>query len=137
MQNKAEQLPNQKTTWGAISTRIEEFDDWKERTRNTYCSEDTALLCYLSDQLKAEGDPLVGAHMNHPVMGLISHMSASNSRMQELMYAYLAIVVEQNLEPARKLVAGQRLRPGLHPDYVAATRCYGDLTPQPAAPAAS
>lgn len=125
MLSKAEQLPNQTSTWGAISSHVEEFDAWQERTRNTYCSEDAALLCYLGDQLKAEGDPLVGARMNHPVMGLISHMSASNSRMQELMYAYLAIVVEQNLEPARKLVSGQRLRRGLHPDYVAATRCYG------------
>lgn len=125
MKADAEKLPNQKSTWGAISTRVEEFDAWQERTRNTYCSEDTALLCYLGDQLKAEGEPLIGARMNHPVMGLISYMSASNSRMQELMYAYLAIVVEQNMEPARKLVAGQRLRRGLHPDYVAATRCYG------------
>jgi len=119
-------LPNQLTTWGAISRSVEEFEHWRERTGNTQNSEDTSLLCYLSDQLGVEGEPLVGARVNHPVLGLLSYMSERNSRMQELLYAYLAIVVEQNLAPAKKLVAGQRLRRGLHPEYVAATRCYGD-----------
>ncbi|MOA41460.1 hypothetical protein D3C78_1634220 [compost metagenome] len=52
-------------------------------------------------------------------------MSESNNRMQELMLAYLTLAVEGNSQPARKLIAGQRLHTGLHLDYIAATRCYG------------
>lgn len=122
----SDNLPNQTMTWGAISNVVEEFEDWRERTGNGQDSEDSALLCYLAEQLGAEGKPLVGARMSHPVHGLLSYMSERNSRMQELLYAYLAIVVERNMEPGRKLVAGQRLKRGLHPEYVAKTRCYGD-----------
>lgn len=116
---------NQKTTWGALSTSVEEFTDWQQRTRGNYGSESSELLAYLADQLGAEGADLRGRAFNHPVLGLLSHMSANNNRMQELLFAYLALAVANDTEPAKKLINGQRLTGGLHPDYVAATSCYG------------
>lgn len=121
----AETLPNQRTTWAKLSSAVEEFDAWKQRKDRRYASDDAELLCYLTDQLQAEGASLAGFQMNHPVLGLLSHMSESNNRMQEVLFAYLSIVVSKDCEPARKMIAGQRLQAGLHPDYVAATRCYG------------
>ena len=122
---QAETLPNQQVTWGALSDSIEEFSDWQKRADREFASDDAELLAYLGEQLKAEGAPLVGARFNHPILGLLSHMSEEGNRMQELMYAYLAIAVAQDCEPAQRLIAGQRLRAGLHPDYVAQTQCYG------------
>lgn len=119
------QLPNQKATWGALSATIEEFSDWQIRTQVIYGGESAELLAYLSDQLNAEGSALKGRNFNHPVLGLLSHMSEQNNRMQELLYAYLALAVANDSVPAQKLIAGQRLTRGLHPDYVAATCCYG------------
>lgn len=121
----ASKLPNQKTTWGALSSSVEEFSDWQKRTRGSYGSESAELLVYLSDQLNSEGAALKGSTFNHPVLGLLSYMSANNNRMQELLFAYLALAVANDCEPARKLIAGQRLKGDLHPDYVAATCCYG------------
>lgn len=121
----AVKLPNQKTTWGALSVSVEEFSDWQSRTQGRYASESAELLAYLSDQLKVEGAALKGSTFNHPVLGLLSYMSTSNNRMQELLFAYLALTVANDCEPARKLIAGQRLKGGLHPEYVAATCCYG------------
>lgn len=119
------QLPNQKTTWGALSASVEEFSDWQKRTQGSYGDESAELLAYISDQLNVEGAALKGSTFNHPVLGLLSYMSANNNRMQELLFAYLALTVANDCEPAQKLIAGQRLKGGLHPDYVAATCCYG------------
>ncbi len=119
------ELPNQQTTWEALSLNVEEFADWKKRTGVKYASENAELLAYLLDQLKTEGAEPGCGNFNHPVLGLLSYMSESNNRMRELLFAYLALSVANNDEPARKLVAGQRLTTGLHPDYVAETRCYG------------
>lgn len=124
MQTKI-QLPNQKTTWAALSASVEEFTDWQKRTNRRYGSESSELMAYLSDQLGAEGAELRGSALNHPVLGLLSHMSEKNNRMQELLFAYLALAVANDRDPAKKLIAGQRLAGGLHPDYVAATCCYG------------
>lgn len=119
------ELPNQQTTWGALSSNVEEFSEWKKRTGEEYPSEVAELLAYLSHQLKLEGAEPGCGNFNHPVLGLLSYMSESNNRMRELLFAYLSLSVANNDEPARKLVAGQRLTTGLHPDYVAATLCYG------------
>lgn len=119
------QLPNQKTTWGALSASVEEFSDWQKRTNRKYGSEASELMAYLSDQLNAEGAELRGSTFNHPVLGLLSHMSEKNNRMQELLFAYLALAVAKDSDPAKKLIAGQRLAGALHPDYVAMTCCYG------------
>lgn len=118
-------LPNQLTTWSGLSTVVEEFSAWQRRTGKRYASEETELLSYLMDQLEAESGPLVGAPIEHPVLGLLSYMSIRNNRMRELLYAYLAIVVTADVGPARKLIAGQRLAAKLLPAYVTATRCYG------------
>lgn len=122
---QVETLPTQQVTWGALSDSIEEFSDWQKRAGREFACDEAELLAYLTDQLQAEGAPLVGARFNHPVMGLLSHMSERGNRMQELLYAYLAIAVGQDCEPAQRLIAGQRLQSGLHPDYVAETQCYG------------
>lgn len=123
---QVETLPNQQVTWGALSDSIEEFSDWQKRASREFASAEAELLAYLTDQLQAEAAPLVGARFNHPVLGLLSHMSKKGNRMQELMYAYLAITVAQDCEPAQRLIAGQRLQPGLHPDYINETQCYVD-----------
>lgn len=131
---KACELPNQTATWAGLSGAVEEFSAWRQRTNRRYDSEDTELLCYLSDQLKVEGAALVGGSMNHPVLGLLSYMSESNNRMQELLLAYLSLAVARDSGLAQKLIAGQRLHVGLDPSYVAATRCYGvqeTETPEP------
>lgn len=128
----ATQLPNQKTTWGALCASVEDFAEWRERTADRYASEEGELLAYLSDQLKNEGAAPTIRKLNHPVLGLLSYASSSNNRLRELLYAYLALAVAGDSEPAKKLVAGQRLTQGLHPEYVAATQCYG---PQERAPA--
>lgn len=122
----AQALPSQRATWAKLSSAVEEFDAWQQRTNRRYASEDAELLCYLTDQLQAEGASLAGVQINHPVLGLLSHMSESNNRMQELVLAYLSLAVAGDSQPAKKLIAGERLHVGLHPDYVAATRCYGD-----------
>lgn len=127
-----EKLPNQRTTWAKLSRAVEEFDAWKQRTKHRYASHDAELLCYLADQLQAEGVSLESVQLGHPVLGLLSHMSESNSRMQELLFAYLSLSVARDGEPAQKLIAGQRLHVGLDPSYVAATQCYGvQETPEP------
>jgi len=126
-----EMLPNQRTTWAKLSSAVEEFNEWKQRTDRRHASEEAELLCYLADQLRAEGASLEGVKINHPVLGLLTHMSESNNRMQELLFAYLSIVVSMDCEPARKLIAGQRLHVGLHPAYVAETRCYGSQIENP------
>ena len=122
---QVETLPTQQVTWAALSDSIEEFSDWQKRTGGEFSSDEAELLSYLTDQLQVEGAPLAGTHFNHPVLGLLSHMSERGNRMQELLYAYLAIAVGQDCEPAKRLIAGQRLQSGLHPDYVAETKCYG------------
>jgi hypothetical protein len=119
--NLQNELPNQKVTWGAP---IEEFTEWKQRLGCKYASENTEFLAYLSDQLKIEGASLIGVQFNHPVLSLLSHMNEFNNRMQELLLAYLSIVVLGDIQPSKKLIAGQRLTYGLHPDYVASTHCY-------------
>ena len=121
-----ETLPNQTVTWANLSGVVEEFSDWQLRTDRKFSDEHTELLAYLMDQLQAESESLTGSPLNHPVLGLISHMSSKNNRMRELLFAYLAIVLSQDLEPARRLTAGQRLQLYLHPEYVTATCCYGD-----------
>jgi len=126
MQSKS--LPNQITTWVALSTVVEEFAVWQQRTDRKFADESAEFLAYLMDQLEAESEPLIGQPLNHPVHGLLSHMSSKNNRMRELLFAYLAIVLSQDCEPARKLIAGQRLQLGLHPEYVAATCCYGETS---------
>nr|WP_172689293.1 hypothetical protein [Pseudomonas fluorescens]ARJ57894.1 hypothetical protein [Pseudomonas fluorescens] len=121
-------LPNQATTWAALSTVVEEFSDWQQRSERKFADENTEYLAYLMDQLGAESKPLIGNPLNHPVLGLLSHMSSKNNRMRELLFAYLAIVLSQDSEPARRLIAGQRLQADLHPEYVAATRCYANTS---------
>ena len=118
-------LPSQTTTWAALSAVVEEFSVWQQRTGKQFADERSELLAYLSDQLGDESEPLVASTLNHPVLGLLSHMSRQNNRMRELLFAYLAIVLSHDCEPARRLIAGHRLQRDLHPDYVAATRCYG------------
>lgn len=118
-------LPNQSVTWAELSCVVEEFSEWQQRSDRKFSDEHTELLAYLMDQLQAESESLTGSPLNHPVLGLISHMSSKNNRMRELLFAYLAIVLSQDLEPARRLTAGQRLQLYLHPEYVTATCCYG------------
>lgn len=119
-------LPNQAVTWGMLSKVVEEFDDWQLRTNDLYVDESTQLLAYLMSQIEAEGNPLVGLTFNHPVLSLLSHVSSRNNRLGEFMLAYLAIAISGDCAPAKKLIAGQRLNTCLHPDYVAATRCYDE-----------
>lgn len=118
-------LPCQRTTWAKLSSAVEEFDAWQQRTDRRYACEETELLCYLADQLRAESASLENVRLGHPVLGLLSHMSESNNRMQEFLLAYLSLAVARDSQPARRLIAGQRLHVGLDPSYVAATRCYG------------
>jgi len=118
-------LPNQISTWGALSAVVEEFSVWQQRTDRKFADESTEYLSYLMDQLEVESEPLISKPLNHPVHGLLSHMSSKNNRMRELLFAYLAIVLSDDREPARKLIAGHRLQLDLAPEYVAETCCYG------------
>ena len=122
----ATQLPNQQVTWRYLSKSVEEFADWQKRTNGKWADERTELLVYLQDQLRLEGEALNGGSFNHQVLGLLSYMSEQNNRMQELLLAYLSIAVARDIGPAKKIVAGHRLAGGLHPEYVAETRCYGN-----------
>ena len=122
----AAQLPNQQVTWAKLSKYVEEFSDWQKRQKGQWADENTELLVYLQDQLQLEGKALHGGSFNHQVLGLLSYMSETNNRMQEMLFAYLAIAVAGDVQPAKKLVAGQRLTGGLHPEYVASTKCYGN-----------
>lgn len=116
------QLPNQSTTW---DRPIEPFDAWRERQAASFVSEATAIACYLQDQLRQEGQTMEVLSQNSPILGLVSYLGESNNRAQELLYAYLALTVAGDQGPARSVLAGQRLNPNLHPDYVERTRCYG------------
>tara|TARA_R110001592_G_scaffold47952_4_gene151518 strand:+ start:1862 stop:2470 length:609 start_codon:yes stop_codon:yes gene_type:complete len=116
------ELPNQTTTWANLTNHLETFEDWCERDTRKYQSESSKLLVYLSDQLKVEGQSL--PTFNHPVLGMLSHMSEGATRLQELMLAYLTLAVTGDDRPALKLIWGQRLNPNLHPEYVEATQCY-------------
>lgn len=116
-------LPNQSTTWGK---EIEEFHDWKMRQSSVFASEAVALGQYLQAQLREEGKGLSGLTFNNILTGLPEWLGENNNRAQELLYAYFALTVERIELPARWVVEGIRLTPGLHPDYVARTRCYGN-----------
>lgn len=115
-------LPNQPTTWGR---RIEEFDAWKARVAPKCDAELTELGLYLSDQLVIEGAGLRKISFSAPLLGLVNYLGEIDPRARELMLAYLALVVTGDDAPARRLIAGQRLQVGLHPEYVGRTRCYG------------
>ena len=115
-------LPNQSTSWGR---RIEEFHEWKARVAPKCDAELTELVLYLSDQLVIEGAALHELKFNAPLLGMVNYLGEHNLRARELMLAYLTLVVSGNDVPARLLVAGQRLQPRLHPEYVERTRCYG------------
>lgn len=117
-------LPNQIDTWKGLTQHLETFDDWDHRTAGTYNSASTKMLVYLADQLKAEGAEL--PTFNNPVSGMLSHMSESAPRLQELMLAYLTLAVTGDTRPAVKIISGQRLHTGLHPDYVELTQCYDE-----------
>lgn len=117
-------LPNQSTTWGRP---IEEYDDWKKRQTYVFASEAVALGSYLQEQLKEEGKGLPKLKFNNILVGLPEWLGENHNRAQELLYAYLALTVERNELPAMRIVQGIRLTPGLHPDYVARTRCYSDV----------
>lgn len=119
--NSSKKLPNQSATWGKP---IEEFHDWKMRHSTIFASDAVALCLYLQEQLKQEGKGLSGLDFNNILTGLPNWLGENNNRAHELLYAYLALTVERNELPARRLVEGIRLVPGLHPDYVARTRCY-------------
>lgn len=115
-------LPNQSNTWRTLSNCVDEFPAWQKRVGLRFASVEAELMAYLTDQLHDEGADLVGARFVHPVLGLLSHMAREGSRIQELTYAYLAIAVAQDCSPALRLIAGQRLQVGLHPDYIAQTQ---------------
>ena len=51
MQSKS--LPNQATTWAALSTVVEEFSDWQQHSERKFADENTEYLAYLMDQLGA------------------------------------------------------------------------------------
>jgi len=118
-------LPNQTRTWRDISDNVEEFDAWRARTGNHQDNACDSMGAYLLDQLEREGVLMQGRRIVNPVVDVIHYMTERSGRMQELMHAYMALRVANDLEPARRLIAGQRLRPGLHPEYVTATKCYG------------
>lgn len=117
-------LPNQVSTWEKLSDSVEEFSEWQQRTEGKFASVEAELLTYLADQLRAESRSLEDVEFNHPVMGLLSHMSEQNNRMRELLLAYLSITVTGDIGPAQRIIAGQRLQVGLCPDYVAVTQCH-------------
>ncbi|MCO8310908.1 hypothetical protein [Pseudomonas mandelii] len=48
---QAKSLPNQITTWVALSTVVEEFSVWQQRTDRKFADESTEFLAYLMDQL--------------------------------------------------------------------------------------
>lgn len=116
------QLPNQSSTWGRP---IEPFDAWCERQAGTFVSETTAIGYYLQEQLSQETEGMKQVSFNNPILGLVSYLGEAKNRAHELLYAYLALTVGGDEAPARRLLAGQRLNPHLHPDYVERTRCYG------------
>lgn len=93
-------------------TVIEEnaFAVWRQDQTCQFSSEETELVMFLLDQLRQRGNTLVGLRFNHPVLGLISHMSEKDFRMQELLLAYLALTVSGDSGPVKRLLAGQRLR---------------------------
>jgi len=115
------ELPNQTVTWGRD---IESYDVWLSRQTSRF-SETAGLLMYLTDQLRCESADLSNVRFSNPVLGLMSYFSETNNRAAELMFAYLALTLTRDAGPARALVAGQRLHKGLHPEYVAKTKCYG------------
>jgi len=118
----ASQLPNQSVTWGRD---IVSFDAWLAGSESLYASRAAALVGYLQAQIIAASPELVGREFHHAALGVVAHLSLHNNRAQELLYAYLALTVGGDPEPANKLIAGHRLNPNLHPEYVQATRCYG------------
>jgi hypothetical protein len=115
-------LPNQSNTWGR---RIEDFSEWKARVSPKCDSELTELGLYLSDQLVIEGAMMRDVKFNAPLLGLINYLGDIDGRAPELLLAYLALTVMGDGAPAHRLIAGQRLQLGLHPEYVERTRCYG------------
>lgn len=116
------ELPNQTSTWGRP---IESFEAWQAKQGRAFASETTAIVCYLQDQLRLESEDIKNVSFNNPVLGLLSHLGESNNRALELLYAHLALSVSGDVGPARRLLAGLRLNPNLHPEYVERTRCYG------------
>lgn len=119
-------LPNQKTTWESLRPGVEEFAQWHERTKDQYHGEHVDIMHYLLEQMSIEGDSLKGVTFNNPIVGLVNYMGEQNNRLSELILAYLSITVAGDIGPAKRLIAGHRLQIGLHPEYVAATHCYGD-----------
>lgn len=115
-------LPNASTTWGKP---IEAFDAWQARVEPNGTCPETDQLLYLTAQLKEEGVALQDVRFNHPLLGLLNYLDEQQPRVRELLYAYLAYVVTGDTGPMQQTIAGQRLQPDLHPDYVAATACYG------------
>ncbi|MGC0155255.1 hypothetical protein ACPRNU_22575 [Chromobacterium vaccinii] len=115
-------LPNPSRTWGKP---IETFEAWHARVQPKGANPETDQLLYLTEQLREEGNVLREMHFNHPLLGLLSQLSEQMPRTRELLYAYLAYVVADDAEPMQRAIAGQRLQPDLHPEYVTATACYG------------
>lgn len=116
------ELPNQQSTWKALCGDIETFESFLVRAGNGLAgNRDSQIFQYLVDQLRGHG---LNVMATHPIIGLFNHFSENDPRGGELAYAYLAYVHGDPL-PGRKLVAGYRLSPNLHPDYIATTRCYG------------
>lgn len=116
------QLPHQAMTW---DRPIESFEDWKAKQTATFASEKAALVSYLHAQLKSESAEMGKVEFTNPILGLVSYLGETNNRAQELLYAYLALTVSDDVGPARAVIAGRRLNPHLHPEYVERTRCYG------------
>ena len=115
-------LPNQSNTWGRP---IESFDAWRARQTTVFVSDAAAIGCYLRDQLRHEVEGMKQVSFNNPILGLLSHLGEANNRAQELLYAYQALTMADDQGPAQRVLAGVRLNPNLHPDYVERTRCYG------------
>lgn len=118
-------LPNASATWGKP---IEAFEAWHARTTPKGASLEVDQFLYLTEQLKEEGFSLRDVRFNHPLLGLLNHLGEGQQRARELLYAYLAYAVAGEAEPMQRVITGERLQPDLHPDYVAATACYGETT---------
>lgn len=119
MSESTNHLPEQSLTWG---WEVESYEDWQTRQDHGFSSECTALLMYLSEQLRIEGDKL--PEYNHSVLGMLNDSSLVGCRVQELLFAYLALKLSEDNGPALEIIRGQRLMKNLHPEYVDRTHCY-------------
>lgn len=115
-------LPNPSETWGRD---LPQFESWKNNKDYTFNSEDAALFIFLHELMRSEQVVVSRDVLSDIASAVTETETLHQCFIGELLYAYLALSVAGDSNPARLFVVGHRLCPGLHADYVHRTRCYG------------